>query len=48
MNIFKQTKMFLLIILSMLAGIDDFSCDPAWDKTKSIWKNAGNLVKEQQ
>lgn len=40
---FKQLQTFLLIILSMLAGIDDFTCNPKWDKNKSIWWNAGHL-----
>ena len=39
----KQLKNFVLIILSMLAGIDDFTCNPNWDKNKSIWWNAKHL-----
>lgn len=42
---FKQLKTFILIIMSMMAGIDDFSCCPEWDKNKSIWENAGKLCK---
>ncbi len=47
MKIIKQTQMFLLIICSVLAGIDDFTCDPKWDKTKSLWQNAGKLAEKK-
>lgn len=39
----KRIKDFILIILSMLVGIDDFTCNPNWDKNKSIWWNAKHL-----
>lgn len=42
-DFFKQLKGYLLIKMSIYAGIDDFSMSPDWDKNASLWKNAYNL-----
>lgn len=47
MKIFwKQLNNYLLIMMSILVGIDDFSCNPKWEKDKSIWENARNIIEE--
>ena len=35
---------FIFIHLSILAGIDDFSCSEEWDNEKSIWENTKIFV----
>lgn len=40
---FTQLWGYMLIKMSIYAGIDDFSMSPDWDKDATLWKNAHNL-----
>lgn len=42
----ERFKYFILIQLSILTGIDDFSCRNDWDRNKSIWQNTKIFVEE--
>ena len=48
MKIFKTIKWYLLIKLSLMAGIDDFSCGEEWRSDKSLWWNAKHIVENEK
>lgn len=48
MKIFKTIKWYLLIKLSLMAGIDDFSCGKDWRNDKSLWWNARHIAESEE
>ena len=44
----KQLEIYLLILMSRMAHIDDFSCSEIWEHNKSLWYNAGKIATYQE
>lgn len=48
MKLLKTIKWYLLIKLSLMAGIDDFSCGEEWRSDKSLWWNARHIADSEE
>lgn len=46
-NFIKTLNWFILVKISKLAGIDDFSCDEEWENNKSDWYNCAKMAKNE-